>query len=285
MPASQEKRLNTISKIGILAGGGDIPRQLISSCLERGLAVFVVGFEGHTDKETLEGVEHILVPLGAVGKVLKALKNAEVRDLVLIGKIRRPSLSELKPDLKAAAFFAQEAAHLAGDDGLLKALKRFLQKEGFSVHGAQQFLPDLLMPAGVLGAQEPSAEQGEDIRRGVAVLRALGAEDVGQAVVVQQGQVLGIEAAEGTDALIKRCGPLKRKGVGPVLVKLAKPGQDQDLDLPTIGPRTLENAIESGFSGLAVHVGESFVHDLDLVQEKAEQSGIFIIGIKPEDYR
>jgi len=281
MPTSSKKQLNMITRLGILAGGGDIPRQLIESCRKQDIDVFVIGFEGQTDPQTTHDVDHLWSRLGGAGKVIKTLKERNIHDLVFIGKIRRPSLKELRPDLKTAEFFAKEGLKTFGDDGLLKGLRRFLEKEGFAIHGLQEFMPDLLTPEGQIASLKPSADDMDDIRRGIEVLSATAALDIGQAVVVQQGHILGLEAAEGTDELIQRCAPLQRDGKAAVLVKLCKDGQDQDLDLPTIGPQTIENIIKAGFSGLAVHAGRSFIHELETVTAKANESKVFVLGVEP----
>lgn len=282
MSASQEKRLNSPEKIGIIAGGGEIPGRLVAACREQNIEPFVIAFEGQTQEKTVEDTGHVWTQISAVSKILKALKAEGISDLVIIGHIKRPSLKEFRFDMKAAEFIAKEGLKVIGDDGLLKALRRFLEKEGFRLHGVQNFLPDLLMPQGYIGRVEASAEHLEDIRRGVDVLQALGAQDIGQAVIVQQGHVLGVEAAEGTDELIQRCGPLKREGSAPVLVKLSKPGQDQDLDLPTIGPQTIENAAAAGLAGIATQAAQSFIHDMDAVKDQADKHGLFVIGIEPK---
>ncbi len=96
--------------------------------------------------------------------------------------------------------------------------------------------------------------------------------------------LLGLEAIEGTDELIKRCSAYKRKGNGGVLVKLRKPQQDMRIDLPTIGTRTIENAKASGLNGLAVHAGNTLIVDEAEVIRAADKAGLFIIGIEPGDY-
>ena len=282
MSASEESQLVSISSIGILAGGGDIPRYFMESCHKQGIRTFVVGFEGQTAPETLDGVPHMWSRLGAVGSILKTLKKEGVSDLVMIGKIRRPSLKELKPDLKAAEFFAKEGLNVVGDDGLLRSLRRFLEGEGFQIHGAHKFMPDLLVPSGHIAGPKLSQNAWRDIERGIEVLKAMSPLDIGQAVVVQQGHILGVEAAEGTDALIQRCSSLQRKGAGAVLVKLCKDGQDEDIDLPTIGPETIVNAVDAGFSGIAVHAGHSFLFGLEDASQHAEKGQIFLIGVDPE---
>lgn len=283
MSAAEEKRLERPASLGILAGGGDLPLTLIQACQAQGISPFVIAFKGQTDPQTVAGSDHLWVRLGKTGKVIDALKVRGIRDLVMIGHMRRPSLAELKPDLKTLEFFAKDGWKSLGDDGLLRALRGFLEREGFCIHGAQRFMPELLVPVGVLGAVAPNADQNRDIQRGIAVLKALSDQDVGQSVVVQGAHVLGIEAAEGTDALIARCGRLQRKGPGAVLVKLCKDTQDPDLDLPTVGPHTVDMLVQAGLSGMAVHAGQAFVSDLDALCRRADVAGVFVVGINPED--
>ena len=268
-------------KIGIIAGGGDLPQRLMNACDEQGVDVFVVALEGHAAPDVVEGRYHLWSRLGAVGTILKALREHEVRDLVLIGSVRRPSISEIMPDMKAMAFFSKAGIKaLSGDDSLLVALRGFLEEEGFNIHGVHKFAKDLLMPHGVLGKVQPSKDIWRDINRGVEVSQILGKLDVGQAVVVQQGLVLGVEAIEGTDQLLSRCTALRRKGAGGVLVKTCKPQQDRDLDMPTIGLTTLEAAHRCGLAGIAVHAGNSLVVGLDEIVAFANKNKMFVVGVE-----
>ncbi|MEO5365335.1 MAG: UDP-2,3-diacylglucosamine diphosphatase LpxI [Magnetococcus sp. WYHC-3] len=277
MPAAEEKQLK---RLGIIAGGGALPLQVLRACRDRGIAPFVVAFTGQTDAATYNDAPHILTRLGAAGTVIGALKKNDIRDLVLIGNMRRPSLLALRPDFKALQFFLKKGLRALGDDGLLRALRKFLEEEGFTIHGAQDFLPELLMPSGRIGKCEPNAAQWQDIKRGIEAALALGAADIGQAVVVQHGEILGTEGKGGTDELIRSCAPLQREGAGAVLVKLCKPGQDRDLDLPTIGAQTVRNIIEAGFSGLVAHAGQSFLCDREEVTALADRANIFVMGIE-----
>lgn len=268
-------------KIGVIAGGGALPGRLLDSCDVHGVDVFIVALEGHTDPALVQGRFHIWSRLGAVGTILKSLKTHEIRDIVLIGSVRRPSLGELMPDVKAIEFFGKAGLKaLGGDDGLLAALRDFLEEEGFIIHGVHKFAQDLLMPAGVLGKVKPGKEQMADIARGIEVSQALGQLDVGQAVIVQQGLVLGVEAIEGTDQLISRCAPLKRQGSGGVLVKTCKPQQDRDLDMPTVGLTTVQLAHKAGLCGLAVHAGHSLILGLDDIVSFADKHKMFVMGIE-----
>ncbi len=290
MPASKKNRVNTaasapeIDQLGILAGGGGLPFRLVDACEEKGIQPFIVAFEGQADPSLTAGHQHMWARMGAAGKVMNTLKSHNIRDIVLIGSIRRPTLAELTPDLKATEFFARIGWKALGDNDLLGALRKTLEEEGFRVHGVHKFAEDLLMDEGPIGKYRPKKGDWVDIERAVEVSIVLGTLDIGQSVIVQEGIVLGVEAIEGTDELMKRCKGLKRKGRGGVLVKTCKPQQDRDLDLPTIGPETVRNAVALGLSGIALHAGESLVIDSEDVVKLADKHKMFVIGIDPVDY-
>lgn len=267
-------------KIGIVAGSGALPRRLVESCRAAGREVFVLGLQGEADPETVAGVPHAWCRIGAAASGLDLLRANDVTELVLAGGVHRPSLSSLRPDWRAAKFFARVGYRALGDDGLLSAVVKELEREGFRVVGADQLLPAAGLPDGPLGRLAPDADAEADIARGLAVARAIGALDVGQAVVVQQGFVLGVEAIEGTDALLQRCAELHRDGPGGVLVKLAKPGQESRADRPTIGPKTVALAAAGGLRGIAAEAGATLVLDRDELVRAADKAGLFVVGIR-----
>ncbi|KKJ77542.1 UDP-2,3-diacylglucosamine pyrophosphatase [Kiloniella litopenaei] len=271
-------------KLGILAGGGELPRRLIKLCQDTGRDFFVVAFKGQTDNETVMDVEHLWSRLGAAGDIISRLKKEQVTDLIMIGPVKRPSMAELRPDWRALQFFAKIGAKSLGDDGLLKSVVSALETEGFNLLGIDDILHDLLATKEIYGKFSPDAQAQTDIKRGVEVARLMGLADVGQSVVVQQGLVLGIEAIEGTDALIDRCAGLRRDAAGGVLVKLKKPQQERRADLPTIGIETVKRAVKSGLRGIAIEAGGALVVDRDAVVQLANESGLFLIGIEPADY-
>ena len=266
--------------LGILAGGGPLPRRLIETCQGRGQGVFVVAFEGHTEAATVAGVDHHWVRLGAALDALEPLQSAGVRRLTMIGPIKRPGLKELKPDFRTVKFLARVGAKSLGDDGLLKSILKELEARGFELIGAEEIMQDCLARRGCYGRHAPDAQALSDIERGLSVVKALGKVDVGQAAVVQEGIVLAVEAAEGTDALLRRCKDLRRAGPGGVLVKIKKPGQEGRADLPTIGLQTLRGAIEAGLAGIAVEAGGTLVIDSEALTAQADDAGLFVVGVE-----
>jgi UDP-2,3-diacylglucosamine hydrolase len=270
----------TANRLGIIAGSGGLPRRIVESSRAIGREIFVLALEGAADPQALEGVPHAWCRLGAAAKGLALLRDNEVSELVLAGGVRRPSLAALRPDWRAAKLFARIGLRALGDDGLLSAVVDELEREGFRVVGADQLLLSGPAAEGALGKWRPDAQAVVDIEHGLRVARTLGLLDIGQAVVVQQGLVLGVEAIEGTDALLRRCAALRREGPGGVLVKVEKPGQERRVDRPTIGPCTVALAAEIGLRGIAVEAGATIVLDPGEVVAAADRLGLFVVGMR-----
>jgi DUF1009 family protein len=272
-------------KLALLAGGGTLPARLAAAARGSGRDVFIVAFNGQTDPATVEGFPHIWTRMGAAGSAIARLHQEKVEELVFAGPVHRPSVSELMPDWRTLAFLARIGSRALGDDGLLRAVAQELEGEGFRIIGLHEILGGLLTPPGPVGRLLPDDQARRDIARAIEVARGLGVLDVGQGAVVQQGLVLGVEAIEGTDALLERCGPLQRPGPGGVLVKVRKPQQDRRIDLPTIGVHTVELAAAAGLRGIAVEAGGSLVVDRAAVGETADGLGLFVVAITVDDER
>ena len=276
-PLSEDQ--NDIKILGIIAGGGDLPSRLIQACAKKDIEPFVVGITGQTDPELLSGHRSMMGSFSKAGQILKTLKAHDIRDIVMIGSMKRPSFSSLCPDLYTASLMARIGFKALGDDGLLQAIRKIFESEGITIHGVQAFVDELLAVKGNMGDVEPDAKAWADVEHGVKVAKALGALDVGQSVIVQDGFVLGVEAAEGTDVLIDRCSALRKSDKGGVLVKLCKPQQDKRLDMPTIGLQTIQQVHEAGFKGIAVQAGATLVVDLEQMVDYANKHKLFICGL------
>ncbi|MBR6356212.1 MAG: UDP-2,3-diacylglucosamine diphosphatase LpxI [Alphaproteobacteria bacterium] len=274
----------TQKKLGIIAGGGILPQILIRHCQNTGREYFVLAVENNADKELFTpDIPHQWIRIGQAGTGFKMMHEQNAQEIVMIGTIHRPSLADLVPDLRTAAFFARIGLKALGDDGILRALVKEIESDNFRVVGIHEVLPDLLVKQGVLTKAKPDKQALADIARGIEVGLELGRLDVGQSVVVQQGLVLGVEGIEGTDKLIERCGTYQRKGTGGVLVKLRKPQQDMRIDLPTIGTKTIENMHNAGLRGVAVHAGNALIVNEKEVIDLADKYKMFIVGIEPTE--
>ncbi len=270
-------------KLGILAGGGILPARLIEHCNAIGRPHYVVALDGHCDAATVQNVPHDWFRIGAAGAILAALHREGAADLVMVGRIHRPRIRDLRLDAKGWLILARIwRRFFAGDDGLLRAVASVLEDEGFHVRGIHEVMDSVLASVGALGRVQPDADAQRDIAEGVRTARDLGRRDVGQAVIVQGGRLIAQESAKGTDELLKRSAGLL-SGVGGVLVKMRKPQQDRRIDLPAIGPDTVRRAAEIGLRGIAIEAGHALVLDLPEVVRLADDAGLFLFGIAADD--
>lgn len=269
-----------MKKLGIIAGGGNLPKKVIQVCQQTGRPHFVIAFEGMTDAETVEGSPHEFRGLGEMEANLAKLHEENCEEVTFVGRIERPSFSTLKMDKRAAGLMAKAALRGFGDNAVLSLILEEIEKDGFKVVGAQDLLTDIMAPAGVLGEHKPDEQAERDIKKGQEILRQMAPADVGQSVIVQQEMTLGVEAIEGTDKLIERCSESKRDGPEGILVKMRKTNQEVRVDLPTIGPDTIKKLHEAGFRGAAIEAQGTIILNKPEVIELANQYGIFLIGVE-----
>lgn len=266
-------------KLGIVAGGGAIPLMVVEECKKQKRPFALILLEGIADKKLFSDVPYHSFMIGNAGAGLKYFRKEGVEEILFIGNLRRPSLKEIKFDWWSAKIVAKWGLNVFGDDNLLSLVIKTFEKEGFKVIGVQDVVQDLLAKEGIYGRFLPDKTAKIDIKRGFEVAKGLGAYDVGQAVVVQQGMVIGVEAIEGTDALLKRVKNLQRPGKGGVLVKVKKPQQESRIDLPTVGIQTVENAYDAGLRGIVVEAGSSLVVNPEKVIKRIDQLNMFMLGL------
>jgi hypothetical protein len=270
-------------KFGILLGRGNLPRLLVDFCQHHGRPYFLLAFAGQAEEDFVKKHPHAWIKFGEIGKGLKILNQEQVTDIVMVGALKRPSLKTLKMDLKTMEWVAKIGQKAFGDDGLLGGIVSLLEQEGFKVVGAHEIMNTLLMRSGALGRHKPDEEDLKDIHRGIKVAYALGEEDIGQAVVVEQGVILAVEAFEGTDALLRRSAELKFGKRGGVLVKRSKPQQEKRVDLPTIGLETVQIASKVGLKGIALESAAGLILNQQETIALADKEGLFIYGFTQKD--
>lgn len=269
--------------LGIIAGGGDIPGRLVEECRANGRKFFVLALAGHAEPERFPVPPDAWIRLGQAARGFKLLHDADVTDLIVIGGVRRPNLWELMPDFRTLRFMLKVGRKFFGDDSLLSAILRELEHDGFRIVPAEALLDNMLAEERAYGAVRPDSVAELDIRLGIEAARNIGLLDIGQAAILQQGKVLGVEDQMGTDALIWRSAEACLEGPGGVLVKVSKPGQERRIDLPTIGVATVETAAAAGLRGIAVEAGGALIVDAEAVTRVADRLGIFVIGVAVAD--
>lgn len=266
--------------IGIIAGGGQFPFLIARGARARGFKVAVCGFHGHTDPALeAEADAFSLLHLGQFGKLIRFFHKHGVRQICMAGSINKPKALSLRPDWRAARIILRMRSK--GDDALLRAIAAELEGEGFSIAQPADLAPGLIAPDGVLSKRRPTDAEWLDIRFGWGMSRELGRLDIGQCLVVREGMVMAVEGLEGTDATLVRGARLG--GAGCVAIKTAKTGQDERMDLPSIGTQTMRVLIDGNYSCLALHAGKTLFFDREQALRMADEAGLCVISL-PEDF-
>jgi DUF1009 family protein len=278
--------LDIASPVGLIAAGGVMPFAVADSLAARGINPILFALKGACDPVAVARFRHHWISVGQFGRATRLFRAENCRDLVFIGTLVRPALSELRLDWGTLRVIGRLlAAFRGGDDHLLSGIGRLLEQDGFRMVGIKDVAPDLLMPEGHLTRAAPDQNAAADIAKGRDVLRALSPFDIGQAAVVIDGHVVAVEDIEGTDGLLARVARLRgegriraRPGHG-VLVKAPKSGQDLRFDLPTIGPRTIDGVAAAGLGGVAIVAGNTIVVEPQAMIEAADAAGMFVTGL------
>ncbi len=262
-----------------------MPFAVAESVKARGLDPVIFALKGLCDPKGTERFRHHWITVGQLGRTTKLLRAENCKNLVFIGSMVRPALSEVRLDWGTLRVMgAIWAAFRGGDDHLLSGIGRIFERQGFHLVGVKEIAPDLLLSEGCATRKMPDQDAMADIAKGREVLRALGPFDIGQAVVVIDGHVIGVEGIEGTDELLARiktlrvAGRIRAKPGRGVLVKAPKSKQDVRFDLPTIGPRTIEGLAGAALAGVSAAAGNTAVADPQTMIEAADAADLFVVG-------
>src|SRR4029077_5591889 len=259
--------------LAVICGGGALPFAVADAVGKRGRRVVLFAIRGWADPQRVAAYPHNWASFGQFGWFCRVAQREGCRDVVLIGSVVRPAIWKIRPGFKTLRLLPPIGGLLRrGDDRLLKGVAAIFEEHGFRLVGAHEIAPDILIPEGPLGRERPTARDHADIAPALPLLDATTTFDVGQAVVVADARVLAIEAAEGTDRMLARIAELRQSGriaaaAGRgVLVKAAKRDQDRRVDLPSIGPQTVEGAARAGLAGIAVGAGSTIVAEPESVR-------------------
>ena len=266
-------------QLAILAGRGPLPVSVAEIAKKTGWKVFVVSLNGESDK-ALDKYPNIKINITKVDKIISILKEKSIKDVLMIGYVDRHinwkkdlGLGLLILALRNRDFFQR------GDASLCSRIVSFLESKDFVVHGAHEIANELVLKIGTISKSKPNKHNEKDIIHGLSVVKMIGILDIGQCVVVDNNRVLAIEAAEGTDLMLDRVKIIKNKHKSiksGVFIKYSQEIQDNRIDMPTIGPVTIQKVYEAGLSGLVISSGSVIVHDYIEVCRLLDNYNLFL---------
>ena len=268
--------------LGIIAGGGPLPSRVAEALDRSGQNYVMIALTGVSSPETISKTDHCY-GMGALGRVIDTFQDHHIAQYIMIGPVTRPGFDQLELDAVGneviERFLAQGGG---GDDALLRLITERLAEAGLVALPAESVLVDVAAPDGLLSAAE-ATKYAADIALGRALLEQLSPFDVGQACVVESGQVLAIEGPEGTDNMLRRVQDILsargERSPNGVLVKLPKAGQERRVDLPTLGPQTVEGVRDAGLAGLVYQGGGTLLIDREACVALANRHHLFLLGL------
>lgn len=264
--------------IAVIAGNGDLPKLLAQQLTKDNKKFIIILVKNQTLASDYKKYQNYIIEIGHIGKALEILNTNKIKNIVFAGGVAKPSFKTLKVDNQGALLLSKIMANkIFGDDNILTSITKFFAKRGFKVIAINKILKDIVSKKGCLTVKKPSKSDLENIKIGQNSLKIMSKLDIGQSIVVQQKQIIAVEAIEGTDEMIKRSAKLKFKNKEqPVLIKIKKKQQNKKIDLPTIGIKTIEGLLKSGFSGLAIKSDSTLIIDKEQVVKLANQNNLFI---------
>ena len=269
--------------LGLLAGIGHLPVDVAQSAKKLGYKVVAIAVVADTDPELPDNADvFYTINVGKVGKILQTLKQHDVKNVTMIGKVTKEVLYKngvMIPDLTTIRVLASLPDRK--DDTIMNAIVKLIEDEGMHVMDQTVLIQPLLPEPGVLTKRKPTEQEWEDMRFGFRMAKELGRLDIGQTVVVKNRAVMALEAIEGTDACILRGGFLGKGGV--VVAKTAKPAQDNRFDMPSVGTTTLTSMIHAGATGIVIEAGRTLLVDRKRTLAMAEEKGITIVSMSESE--
>ena len=269
--------------LGLLAGIGHLPVDVAQSAKKLGYKVVAIAVVPETDPELPENADvFYTINVGKVGKILQTLKQNDVKNVTMIGKVTKEVLYKtgvVIPDLTTIRILASLPDRK--DDTIMNAIVKLIEDAGMHVMDQTVLVRPLLPEPGVLTKRKPTEQEWKDMQFGFRMAKELGRLDIGQTVVVKNQAVMALEAIEGTDACILRGGFLGKGGV--IVAKTAKPAQDNRFDIPSVGTTTLTSMIHAGATGIVIEAGRTLLVDRKRTLAMADEKGITIVSMSESE--
>lgn len=273
--------------LGLIAGGGRLPILVARGMKDAGHPVLAVGLSGQYDPELNDICDQVqeapVLRLSAWGAALRAMG---AQHAVMVGRVDKASLMyswraivKNRPDMRVFKAWMR-SRHDRRSNRLLTYVADELARDGIHLIDSTTHISGHMAGEGPMTRHTLNARQRTDMELGWPILRELLRLDIGQAVAVRDGDVIAVEAVEGTDRMIQRAGELCRKG-GWVLIKAARAGHDRRADVPTIGVKTIEHLHEHGGRAIVVAAGDVIIIDKPETIARADQLGVVIHGVSP----
>ena len=272
-----------MNKIGIICGGGPLPLSVGKNLIDKNYQVCFLYLKNFANPKIYKDYENIEIELTSFTKILDSLKRLNVKKIILIGKITRPAINDIKFDFNTISLIKDYFLESKGDDELLKSISNFFLKKGYPLFNWKAICDELFSSKDHLTLKKPTKQAIKNKKKGLDIFNIIGRADIGQSLIVQNQLILGVECIEGTDELIKRTSNYKKEGDKGILLKLSKYFQHTALDLPTVGLTTLRQLKNHNYEGLFIEKNNCIIIDKEKVINFCNINNLFLSTVEKID--
>ena len=272
-----------MDNIAIISGGGELPLLVGNTLIKKNFNIIFFVIEEFYNKKIYQNYKIEIIKLNSLKKIINLLKKNNIHKIILLGKVNRPSLKEINFDIETIKFIKNYFLQNKGDNKLLLSIETYFLKKGFPLFDWTVLCKELFADKKFLTKKTPSKKAILNKNKGLNSFKIFGKSDIGQSMVIQNENILGLEAAEGTDNLIKRCYEYKKVGDKGILIKLSKYNQSKILDIPTIGLKTLKLIKEFNYEGIFLEINKCLIINKQETIKFANNNNIFISAINKSD--
>ena len=262
----------------VIAGGGYLPRVIYNYCITNKIECHVVLLRGEAEKKLFKGVKTSEFLPYKVSEIMSFLLSHKIQNLFLAGKVKRNNLTKIAFDKQGRELFFTIIRNGLNDKSVFQVITKFFEKNNFNIL-SYDFIAKEREKTGLINNVYFQKEHMLNIEQGTAIMRGVSSYDIGQALVIESGLILGVECVEGTDELINRCARLHQLKKQAILIKVCKVKQDQRVDLPCVGPKTIKNIAKNGYAGVVFEAKKTVILQFDECCRIADKNKIFIYGI------
>ena len=267
-----------MTKIGIITGDGNLPLYIGNSLLNKNFDITFLSLNNKNNK-LYKNQKIIDINILSIKKILKVLVSNNIKHIIFAGSIKRPGIKDLGFDIPTFLLAKTLLLEKKGDNNLLISLKKYFESKGFIFFNWTQYCKELFSTETNLTKIKPSKKGILNLKKAKSIYKIYKKLDVGQAMIIQNQLVLGLEAIEGTDELLKRCNEYKRKGDKGILLKFSKQNQSNLIDIPVIGLNTIKNLKKYNYDGVYLQKNKCLILDKKKVIDYANDNNLFISSV------
>ena len=266
-------------RIGIIAGGGELPLLVGKNLIKKNFNVIFFVIEEFFNEKYYSNYETVKIQLNSLKEILNHFNKYKIEKIIMIGKVNRPSLRDIKFDIDTLKFIKHYSLENKGDNNLLISIQNYFAKIGFPIFDWTSYCKDLFVNEENLTKKLPSKKAIFNKDKGIETFKIFGQSDIGQSMIIQNELIIGLESVEGTDELIKRCFNYKTKGDKGILIKLSKYNQSHLLDIPTIGLETVKLLNEFDYEGVFLELNRCLIINKIEVIKYSDMNNLFIASV------